>query len=130
MKHSILLLTFLISCLPASAQRLIEIGEGYSSTSINTTVFRNSSLVTFKQHQYTAYYDAEGYMVIGKRKLKSKQWELQRSQYKGNVADAHNVISLMVEPIRSSIAFPTETCSLPTVREYPVEETSYLTVMT
>ena len=97
MKHSILLLTFLISCLPASAQRLIEIGEGYSSTSINTTVFRNSSLVTFKQHQYTAYYDAEGYMVIGKRKLKSKQWELQRSQYKGNVADAHNVISLMVD---------------------------------
>ena len=97
MKHIILSLSLLIGCLPASAQRLIEIGKGYSSTSINTTVFRNSSLVTFKRHQYTAYYDAEGYMVLGKRELGSAQWELQRSPYKGNVADAHNVISLMVD---------------------------------
>ena len=97
MKRTILLLTFLAGLLPAFAQRLIEIGKGYSSTSINTTVFRNSSLVTFRQHQYTAYYDAEGYMVLGKRKLDSTQWELQRTQYKGNVADAHNIISLMVD---------------------------------
>ena len=97
MKHIILSLSLLIGCLPASAQRLIEVGKGYSSTSINTTVFRNSSLVTFKRHQYTAYYDAEGYMVLGKRELGSAQWELQRSPYKGNVADAHNVISLMVD---------------------------------
>ena len=97
MKRTILLLTFLAGLLPAFAQRLIEIGKGYSSTSINTTVFRNSSFVTFRQHQYTAYYDTEGYMVLGKRKLDSTQWELQRTQYKGNVADAHNIISLMVD---------------------------------
>ena len=97
MKYAILLLTFIIGSLSASAQHLVQIGKGYSSTSVNTTVFRNSSLVTFKQNQYTAYYDADGYMVIGKRKLGSEHWELQRSQYKGNVTDAHNVISLMVD---------------------------------
>ena len=97
MKYATLLLTFIIGSLSVSAQHLVQIGKGYSSTSVNTTVFRNSSLVTFKQNQYTAYYDADGYMVIGKRKLGSEHWELQRSQYKGNVTDAHNVISLMVE---------------------------------
>ena len=97
MKYATLLLTFIIGSLSVSAQHLVQIGKGYSSTSVNTTVFRNSSLVTFKQNQYTAYYDADGYMVIGKRKLGSEHWELQRSQYKGNVTDAHNVISLMVD---------------------------------
>ena len=97
MKHTILLLTFILGYLPIYAKKLIEIGKGYSSTSVNTTVFRNSSLATFKQHQYTAYYDADGYLVMGKRKLGSEQWELQRSQYKGNVADAHNIISLMAD---------------------------------
>lgn len=97
MKHFILALTIFMLSLPTFSQRLVEIGKGYSSTSVNTTVFRNSSLVTFKKYQYTAYYDAEGYMVIGKRKLGSTQWETHRSSYKGHVADAHNVISLMVD---------------------------------
>ena len=65
MKRTILLLTFLAGLLPAFAQRLIEIGKGYSSTSINTTVFRNSSLVNFWKHQYSYYYDAECFMVLG-----------------------------------------------------------------
>lgn len=92
-----LLLTILTGYSSAFAQRLIKIGKGYSSTSVNTTVFRNSSLVTFGSSQYTAYYDADGYLVIGKRTLGSRHWRLQRSQYKGNVADAHNIVSLMVD---------------------------------
>lgn len=97
MKHTILILAFLIGTVPAFAQNLIEIGKGYSSTSVNTTIFRNSSLATFNSHQYTAYYDGDGYLVVGKRPLDSNRWELLRSSYKGNVADAHNVISLMVD---------------------------------
>lgn len=46
-----------------SAQRLVEVAEGYSSTSVNTAVFRNSSLVTDKGIQYVSYYDADGYLV-------------------------------------------------------------------
>lgn len=98
MKKNIL---FLLLCgviiLPLQAQRLIEVGEGYSSTSINTTIFRNSSLASADGRQYVAYYDAEGWMVVGCRALGSEEWRLSRSQYRGNVHDAHNGISLMVD---------------------------------
>lgn len=98
MKNFLFLLSFL--CIISSctkAPRLVEVGKGYSSTSVNTTVFRNSSLASFEGKQYIAYYDAEGWMVIGSRSLGEDNWNLQRSQYKGNVKDAHNVISLMVD---------------------------------
>lgn len=81
----------------ASAQRLVKVAEGYSSTSVNTAVFRNSSLVTDGNIQYISYYDADGYLVVGKRTLGTEDWTLHRSQYKGNVSDAHNVISMMVD---------------------------------
>lgn len=79
------------------AQHLVEVGKGYSSTSVNTAVFRNNSLVTHGDEQYISYYDAEGCLILGKRKLGSEQWTLHRTQYRGNVKDAHNVISMMVD---------------------------------
>ena len=98
MKHIQTLLLLLCSFVfPLHAQRLVEVGKGYSSTSVNTPVFRNSSLATWANNQYIAYYDAEGWMVIGCRSLDSDDWTLQRTAYKGNVKDAHNVISLMVD---------------------------------
>lgn len=81
----------------ACAQRLVRVDDGYSNTSVNTTVFRNNSLVTEGDTQYIAYYAPDGYLVLGKRKLGDSQWILRRSPYKGNVADAHNVISMMVD---------------------------------
>ena len=39
---------------------LVEVGKGYSQTSVNTAVFRNNSLVTQGDEQYISYYDAEG----------------------------------------------------------------------
>lgn len=77
--------------------QLIEVEKGYSCTSVNTAVFRNNSLVTQGDEQYISYYDPEGYIVMGKRKLDSTEWTLHRSQYKGNVNDAHNIISMMVD---------------------------------
>lgn len=76
---------------------LVEAGKGYSQTSVNTTVFRNSSLLTRGKWQYIAYYDAEGYLTLGKRKLDHNEWTLHRTQYRGNVKDAHNVISMMMD---------------------------------
>ena len=76
---------------------LSEVGKGYSCTSVNTTVFRNNSLVTHGNEHYISYYDAEGYLILGKRKLKEDKWTLHRTQYKGNVKDAHNIISIMVD---------------------------------
>lgn len=76
---------------------LVKVGKGYSQTSVNTTVFRNNSLVTQEDEQYISYYDAEGFLVLGKRNLDSEQWTLHRTQYRGNVKDAHNIISMMLD---------------------------------
>lgn len=77
--------------------RLVEVGPGYSQTSVNTTVFRNNSLVTKGDEQYISYYDGDGYLTLGKRKLNTTEWTIHRTQYQGNVKDAHNVISMMVD---------------------------------
>ncbi|MBQ8674451.1 MAG: BNR repeat-containing protein [Bacteroides sp.] len=89
-------LTFLLQA-QQSGTRIVEVGKGYSETSVNTTVFRNSSLVTHGREQYIAYYAPDGTLVLGKRKLGDTRWTLQRTPYKGNVKDAHNVISLMLD---------------------------------
>ncbi|MDL2213722.1 BNR-4 repeat-containing protein, partial [Bacteroides sp. OttesenSCG-928-N06] len=73
------------------------VGNGYSKTSVNTTVFRNNSLVTHKNKQYIAYYDADCRLTLGKRKLGTDAWQIVQTPYTGNCADAHNVISLMVD---------------------------------
>lgn len=33
----------------------------------------------------------------GKRKLNSELWTLHRTQYRGNVKDAHNIISMIID---------------------------------
>lgn len=93
---------FLATCsmlivLGLQAQKLVKVADGYSATSVNTTVFRTNSLVTHKNEQYIAFYDSDGYLTLGKRKIGKEEWTLERSSYQGNVADAHNVISLMVD---------------------------------
>lgn len=76
---------------------LKEVGEGYAATSVNTAVFRGSSLATHGDTQYISYYDADGNIVLGKRKLGEDKWTLHKTQYKGNIKDAHNVISIGVD---------------------------------
>ena len=78
-------------------QTLSKVGDGYCRTSVNTAVFRGSSLVTHGDTQYVAYYDPEGYVTLGKRTIGTDEWTVRRTQYKGNVADAHNVISIGVD---------------------------------
>lgn len=94
---ALLLLLFILLFPPLQAQHLVEVGSGYSGTSVNTTIFRNNSIVTHKGVQYTAYYDSDGYMIVAKRALGKGDWQRNRSPYKGNIRDAHNVISLMVD---------------------------------
>ena len=47
-------------------QTLSKVGDGYCRTSVNTTVFRASSVVTHEDTQYVAYYDPEGYVPFGR----------------------------------------------------------------
>lgn len=76
---------------------LSKVGMGYSETSVNTTVFRNNSIASKNGWQFVCYYDPDGYLVMGRRRLGKDQWETLRSQYKGNVKDAHNVASLILD---------------------------------
>ncbi|HTF82517.1 MAG TPA: BNR repeat-containing protein, partial [Cytophagales bacterium] len=71
--------------------------QGWAKNSVNAVVFRRNSVVTDANIQYTAYYNSEGYVVLGKRVLGSTTWETKITSYKGNVVDAHNSISIMVD---------------------------------
>lgn len=73
------------------------VGDGWANNSVNAVVFRKNSLVTHGDTQYIAYYDAQRYLVLGKRQSGSAQWTIARTQYTGNTDDAHNAISLMVD---------------------------------
>ena len=80
-----------------SAITITPIAKGWANNSINVVPYRKNSLVTFKNTQYTAYYDSAHYVVLAKRKLNTSRWEIVRTQYKGDVDDAHNSISIMVD---------------------------------
>lgn len=79
------------------AVKIVAVDSGWAKNSVNTAVFRKNSLVSFRDTQYIAFYNGQGYVVLGKRKIGSSNWKLQQTSYKGNVADAHNVISIMVD---------------------------------
>lgn len=82
---------------PALAQHLSKVGLGYSGTSVNTAIFRRDAVTSHGQWQFVAYYDSTGHVVIGKRMLGTDNWKLTKTPYKGNIYDAHNVISLMTD---------------------------------
>lgn len=84
---------------PAMASAPVEtvVGAGWANNSVNAVVFRKNSLVSDRDYQYVGYYDADRYLVLGKRKLGATQWTVHRTQYQGNAADAHNAISLMLD---------------------------------
>jgi len=92
-----LLTGFLCFYFVIHAQQLSQVGYGYSRTSVNTTVFRTNSIVTHNNLQFIAFYDDDEYLVLGKRTLGDDNWQIQRSQYKGNCRDAHNIISIMTD---------------------------------
>lgn len=98
MKRNLFLLVLLFPLSTLFAQTLIDTDRlGYSRTSVNTAIFRTNSLVTHQGDQYIAFYDGDGYMVLGKRKIGFNKWKTCVTQHKGNVSDAHNVISIMVD---------------------------------
>lgn len=81
----------------AAKPHLSRIGDGYSATSVNTAVFRANSLATHGDTQYASYYDPDGYLTLASRKIGGDKWTVNRTQYRGNVADGHNVISIAVD---------------------------------
>lgn len=96
MQYLILYLLFFIVT-PIYSQNLIPVGKGWAGNSVNTVVFRKNSIVSYKDLQYASYYDSSGHVVIAKRKLNSNKWLIKQTPLKGNIKDAHNSISIMVD---------------------------------
>jgi len=92
----LLLFAFVVSGTRAQ-QHLIPVAKGWSGNSVNAVVFRKNSLVTYKDIQFIAFYNQEGKLIIGKRKLHSSTWDLVVTSFTGNIHDAHNSISIMVD---------------------------------
>lgn len=79
------------------AQQFVPIGEGWAGTTINTVVFRKNSVVSHKNIQYASYYDSSGNVVLAKRLHGTDKWEIKKTPLTGNIRDAHNSISIMVD---------------------------------
>ena len=98
--HVIIFLLFL-SPFSLQAQtgkaKVINVQEGWAANSINAVVFRKNSLTTFRDTQFIAFYNQQGYVVLGKRKTGSEQWILKQTPFKGNITDAHNSISIITD---------------------------------
>lgn len=98
LKKKLLVFIFLYSIVSCTKHITTSyLGKGWSNNSINVVKFRKNAITTFKNTQFTGYYNAEGYLVLGKRKLNTAPWETVVTPYKANVKDAHNSISLAVD---------------------------------
>ncbi len=71
--------------------------NAWANNSVNTVIFRKNALTSFKDIQYTAYYDEDQNVVLAKRKINSQKWEVLKTQYKGDASDAHKSISIMID---------------------------------
>jgi hypothetical protein len=100
---SALLITASLSTLAASpAPRLSPIAtDAFAGSSVNVVANIRQSVVTHNDRQFAAYYDADGFMVLARRALnpdtQPSKWETLRTSHRGNVADAHNSISLALD---------------------------------
>jgi|SRR6218665_73425 len=86
------------ACAQTVEQNVIsDVGKGWANNSVNAVIFRKNSIVSYKDFQFISYYDSAGNVMLGKRRHGSTHWELVNTQLKGNVKDAHNSISIMVD---------------------------------
>ncbi|RKD90677.1 BNR repeat-containing protein [Mangrovibacterium diazotrophicum] len=99
----LILIVALAACAPekkpvvAFTSKLVPVGEGWAENSVNATIFRKNSVVSSANYQFVAYYDSTAHVVLARREHNTEKCEVYRTQYTGNIRDAHNVISLMVD---------------------------------
>jgi len=83
--------------------RISPIAPGWAGTSINAVVFRRNSIASHDGRQVVAFYDQQGRVVLAERVLDTTDegepaaWNLHTTQYSGNIRDAHNAISIMLD---------------------------------
>jgi len=76
----------------------IPVADVFAANQVNAVVFRCSALASWAGVQYTAFYDPQGEIVLGRRGRQEKAWTFEPLGYRGAMRDAHNAISLGVGP--------------------------------
>lgn len=76
---------------------LCKVGKGYARTSVNTSIYRQSSIISHGDFQFISFYDRKGRIILGKRLITEGDWILKRQPFTGKVTDAHNIISIGVD---------------------------------
>jgi hypothetical protein len=76
---------------------LSNVGFGWSKNSVNTVIFRHSSLTSNSLYQFISYYDQDKKLILGRREPGAKTWETVVTPYSGNATDAHTSISIIVD---------------------------------
>jgi hypothetical protein len=77
--------------------KLISVGEGWAGNSVNTVIFRKNAITSLNGIQFISYYDADGYVILGKRTITDSNWVLSKTRYKGRISDAHRSISIALD---------------------------------
>lgn len=77
--------------------KAVTIENGWAGNSVNTVVFRKNALCTFKNHQYAAWYNNDGFVMLGKRKISKTKWQRINTGFKGDIKDAHRSISIITD---------------------------------
>jgi hypothetical protein len=66
---------------------------------VNNNAFQKNGLLTYKGHQYAAWYTADRSAVVARRALGSATWQTVKLPHKLKYDDSHNVISMGVSRI-------------------------------
>lgn len=108
-----LLLTLLFSATPcltygqvsfpegnnAFAKKIVPLGDGWASNTINTVIFRHHGIVTSGTHQFTAFYDAKRTVTLVQRNLENDKLIFHVIPGKYDLSDAHNAISMGIDSL-------------------------------
>lgn len=81
----------------AVSRLLPIIPHAYAGSSINVGANTRSSLFTQGTTQFAAFYDADEFLVLAKRTLGADTWETRRTDFRADVADAHNFVSIAID---------------------------------
>lgn len=102
-KAIILLLIFSFTLpLPISSAddidvKIIQIQQAWAKNSINMVPFRREAITTSGENQYVTFYNKKGQVIIAKRKHITRKWQFGYPGFSGNVVDAHNSISFILD---------------------------------
>ena len=96
--HSVFVVSFLFltGSIAFSSEIVFEVAERVDVEPVWSGHPVGFALVTFGDHQFAAYYDAERNMVVAQRKLNEKQWTFKRlpTQLGWN---SHNSVTMIVD---------------------------------